>query len=147
MGGGRVRGLLAAVDPDEPLRLAEKPTGGDTPGVAQRAVITVASGNTNMAVGKLALLIALAATGPCRIRLYSTSAARGADADRPPGTLPAQGSGCLLEFIATSGLLSAPLAPAPTVSNLEVPPVAQVYANILADSGSVDVTFTYLKLE
>lgn len=123
------------------------PGSGEGGGTAlARTTKTVNAGLGTLATGKSALLLQIAATTAARIRVYATAAARAADASRPTGTLPAQGSGCLLEYITTSTFLGGVLAPAATAYNADGTPASQVYTNVEA-TGACTVTFTLLKLE
>lgn len=142
----RIRGLAAAQAQDEPVRKKEA---GGAVGSSGRQTIAVTEGSGNLAVGKSAVLLRLSATAACRVRVYSTAAARTADAPRNTGTLPAQGAGCLLEFITTPTLLSADLAPAVTTYNRDGELQDFVYYLIEPTLPAVasTVTFTYISLE
>lgn len=142
----RIRGLAAAVSQDEPVR--KKEAGGGA-GSAGRQTLTVNEGSGDLAVGKSAVLLRVSATAPARIRVYSRAAARTADAGRNTGTLPAQGSGCLLEFITTPTLLAADLAPAVTAYNQDGDLQDFVYYLIepILPAVAAAVTFTYISLE
>lgn len=123
------------------------PAGADAVGAATRATVTVGPGTSTAAVGKTALLLAIACTAAARVRLYCTAAARSADAGRTAGTAAPQGSGLLLEFIATAELLGAPLTPGIVAYNLDTTPTGVIYANVQPAAGSAYATLTYLKLE
>lgn len=49
--------------------------------------------------------------GPLRVRLYTSAVKRDADLLRPIGAVVPEGSGLMLEFVSTPGLLSADLTP------------------------------------
>lgn len=123
------------------------PPGNDAVGAAVRGVASFSEGTGTIAVGKVALLIAIETDAPARIRLYATAAARAADASRPAGTDAAQGAGLLLEFISTAGLLAAPLTPGVVAHNEDTTPTGVVYYNVQPAGASSDVAVTYLKLE
>lgn len=135
------------------LASLEGPPGADSTvpgppgGVAAMASISAVQGTPTIAVGRSAILLHLQASAAARIRLYTTAAHRTADAGRAAGTLPAQGSGCLLEFIATGALLEADLAPAVVVFNYDGPTASLVYANIEPVGATCTLTLKYLALE
>jgi len=124
-----------------------EPTVWGPPGAAVRASITIGDGDSTLATGRTALLLAIECTEPARIRLYGTAAARSADAARSAGTAPPQGAGLLLEFIATAELLGAPLTPAIIAANLDDPTAGVIYTSVESVSAPADVTFIYLPQE
>lgn len=130
-----------------PLTDITGPPGADAVGAATRSTITLASGTGTAAVGKVALLIALAASAEARIRFYGTAAARTADASRAANVAAPQGSGLLLEFIAVTALLGAPLTPGIIASNMDTTPTGVIYYNIQPIGGAMSVDLTFLKLE
>lgn len=136
-----------SIDDTDPLNPVISAPSSSAPTFARNTVV-VAEGMNSMATGKASILSKLSATSPARIRVYGTAAARAADASRGTGTFPAAGSGCLLEFITTAELLTAPLSPAVSASNFDTPPAGNLYCNIEPiGSTECDVTFTYLTLE
>ena len=130
-----------------PLSDITGPPGADAVGAATRSTITLASGTGTAAVGKLALLIKLAASAEARIRFYSTAAARTADASRAANVAAPQGAGLLLEFIAVTALLGAPLTPGIVAYNLDTTVTGVIYYNIQPVGGAMTVDLTFLKLE
>ena len=138
-------------DPDwidlVPLADLKGADGADALGAVARATVTISDGTSTAAIGKTALLLAISCTAPARVRLYCTAAARTADAARPATTAAPQGSGLLLEFLATAELLAAPLTPGIVAYNLDAVPSGVIYANVQPAGGSADATLTYLKLE
>ena len=130
-----------------PLADLKGADGADALGAVARATVTISDGTSTAAVGKTALLLAISCTAPARVRLYCTAAARTADAARPATTAAPQGSGLLLEFLATAELLAAPLTPGIVAYNLDAVPSGVIYANVQPAGGSADATLTYLKLE
>lgn len=144
MGGGRIRQLQAAVNPDEPLRKAEA---GGLLGI--RNAISTIQGTSELDVGRTASFLRIDTATPCRVRIYTTNSARGADASRPAGTLPAQGSGCLFEFISVPILMGADLTPTVIVYNGDAVPIPQVYVNVepTAPATTANVSFEYIILE
>lgn len=123
------------------------PAGADAVGAATYSTITLASGTGTVAVGKAALLIKLVATDQARIRFYGTAAARTADASRAANVAAPQGSGLLLEFIAVTALLGAPLTPGIIAANMDTSPTGVIYYNIQPVGGAMSVDLTFLKLE
>lgn len=121
--------------------------GADAVGATHRADAQIPNGQSTLSTGKVSLLLAVAFTAPGRLRLYGTFAARAADAGRAAGTAPPQGSGLLLEFIATAQLLAAQLSPGIIAANVEDPVAGTIYANFEAAGGSASAAITYLKLE
>lgn len=130
-----------------PLSDITGPAGADAVGAATRSTVTLASGTGTAAVGKTALLLKIAASAEARIRFYSTAAARTADASRAANVAAAQGSGLLLEFIAVTALLGAPLTPGIIGYNLDTTPTGVIYYNIQPVGGAMTVDLTFLKLE
>lgn len=123
------------------------PAGADAVGAATHSTITLTSGTGTAAVGKVALLIKLVATDQARIRFYGTAAARTADASRAANVSAPQGSGLLLEFIAVTALLGAPLTPGIIAANMDTSPTGVIYYNIQPVGGAMSVDLTFLKLE
>lgn len=126
----------------------EDGTGGGGP-AATRTTSTAPEGASTIGLGRTSLMLRVDATAPCRIRVYTTAALRTADLSRPTGTRPAQGAGCLLEFIAVADLLGAWLTPAPTITAPNAPDGPNVFMLIEPAAGGAycEVTFTFLKLE
>ena len=130
-----------------PLSDLQGEPGADAVGAATRATVVASTGTSSLAVGRVALLLAIECDAPARVRLYATAAARGADAGRTAGTAAPQGAGLLLEFIATVGLPGAPLTPGVVAYNLDGPTAPVIYANVQPTGGSASASITYLKLE
>lgn len=114
-------------------------------GVSARNTVALPNGLASVVIARLATLVSIQCTAPARVRLYCTAAARSADAGRATGTLPAQGAGCLLEFIATPALLAAPLTPGVFVYNLDTPATNTIYTNV--EGGSATATLAFNALE
>lgn len=70
-------------------------------------------------------LLQLTVDGPARVRFYATTASRTADADRPIGTDPSQGSGLVLEYVAPAAGTYI-LSPVIDGSNLEDAPTSAI---------------------
>lgn len=115
-----------------------------------RTTAVAGPGISEIGLGRTSLMLRLDSSAPCRIRVYTTRALLNADASRAAGTLPPQGSGCLLEFITVSALLGAWLAPAVTITAPNAAEAPNVHLLIEpTDPNGVycEVTFTFLKLE
>ena len=113
-----------------------------------RRSLTATEGTGTLDVGRAALLLRVATTAPARMRLYTTAAARDADASRPAGTLPPQGAGLVLEFITTAALLMADLAPSVAACNADSPVLPRIYHNIEPIGGpAASATITFITLE
>lgn len=94
---------LAALDArQQPRATASKTTASLAAGASEQGTITLAAGYR---------LLRITSSAPARVRLYTTAAKQAADLARPIGTDPAGDHGCVLEYVATSGLLSADLSP------------------------------------
>lgn len=95
-------------------------------------------------------LLRLSTNNPCWVRLYSSAAARAADASRPLDTDPLPGSGVLAEVASSLGGYNQPLSPAALCFNSETPENAMTYVSLLNLTGSVrnyTVTLTILPQE
>lgn len=105
--------------------------------------------STTVALGKSYVLQTIEASAACRVRLYSSDAARTADSARPYSTRPAAGIGLIAEFRFT-GAGAIDCSPKPVGSNMEVVPAADIPVLIQNESGGViaiDLTFKVLVLE
>lgn len=127
--------------------------GGSLPARATITTTTALLGNLTSESGTVALgksfeLLKLVADHYCRVRLYSTAAARAADAARAFGTAVAVGTqhGLIadVQLDAVTGL-SWIMSPKEIGSNMDEPATTSIYYNIENRSGSsnaVSVTFT-----
>lgn len=83
-----------------------------------------------------------------RVRLYTTTAKRDADAARPVGTDPTGDHGLILDVVTTTGVLSLELSP---VVDAYLPGTAGTVPitvdNLSAGTSTVLVTFTYVRTE
>ena len=99
-------------------------------------------------LGKSFALQKVTVNKQCWVRIYSDTAARTADASRTQGTDPADGSGVIAEFIATSANTEFKVTPLLWVGLMihetEVPVAIQ---NNSGATGTVTVTIAALKLE
>jgi hypothetical protein len=110
-------------------------------GATQTGVITL---------GKSSLILKFTASCACRIRLYSTSAYRTADAARPPGTDPTGEHGVMLDIVLPAGNSTWDLSPLAAVTNDDAPPISDIYYAIQNKSGAaaaVTATLTRITLE
>lgn len=103
-----------------------------------------------VALGKSFFLIRVAADRACRVRLYSTAAARAADAARAIGTDPSGEHGLISDHVLTAGNLIFDLSPQVLGANLEAVLSSAIPYAIQNRSGAthtVEVTFTRITLE
>lgn len=103
-----------------------------------------------VALGKAFMLLRVSADRPCRVRLYSTAAARAADAAREPGTDPEGEHGLIVDLVFAPSNLTLDLAPMVIGACLEDTVVSSVpYAiqNLSGSTSTVAVSFTRLNLE
>lgn len=130
----------------------------DTAVSAERktATVTTPSLGVNVAhegtieLAKSFRLIKMVTNRPCRVRLYTTPAARAGDAARPVGTDPGQNTGNTFEAITVSGFLTLDLTPQVDGSNLEATSTSAIPYSIQnrdTVAGTVTVTFTYFATE
>lgn len=87
---------------------------------------------------------------PARVRAYSTSAHRTADAARAVGTDPTGNHGCLLDLVTTAAMLTVDLSPMVDVCNLDSPVADKIYfaiTNLDTVAGIVTTTITYRRAE
>lgn len=120
---------------------------------ATRKVVTLttgvlAQGDTETGVVALGLVfeaLRVTLSGAARLRLYSTAAARAADASRPYTTRVVSGSGLILEVRSLAALDQA-LDPHAHGANFETVPTVDIpYAvQNLGAAGAVTVTFTVI---
>ena len=93
-------------------------------------------------------VLRVSADGPCRIRLYSSAAARAADLSRPVSTAPTPGTGLILEVVLTAAG-SLDLDPHAHGANMEAEPSAILPAAITntGPNAALAVSFVYLTRE
>jgi hypothetical protein len=90
--------------------------GGSMPqrGTVAKTTASLAAGASESGtidLGKSYRLMTISTSAPARVRLYTTTAKRDADAARALGTDPTGDHGLMLEFVSTAGLLAADLSP------------------------------------
>ncbi len=126
-------------------------------GLSSRATVTKTTASLannavetgTVALAKSCLLIKVTVDRACRIVLYSTSAARTADAGRVLGVPPTAGLGILAEF-APTGAGDTFCGPIVILANGDVSPATDIYYAITNMSGSthtVQADFLHVKLE
>lgn len=109
-----------------------------------------ASENDDQAVFKAAQCYSITTDRAARVRAYSTSAHRTADAARAAGTDPTGNHGCLLDVVLVAGTLTIDLSPVVNLVNLDGTPATTIYFAVTNTSGStstVQVTLTVRKSE
>lgn len=101
-------------------------------------------GNVNLALAYR--IYALVADRACRVRFYTTSALRLADADRDPGEDPVYEHGVMGDFVFTGPgqLTAAPMIDGFVPSGISVPYAIQ---NLSGGSSTVRVDFTWIRTE
>jgi hypothetical protein len=118
--------------------------------VTTASIADAAEVTGTVALGRSFFLLRIAADKPCRVRLYSTAAARTADASRPVGQDPSGEHGIIADFNLVTGNLAFDCAPVPVGANLEGSLSANIpYAiqNKSGSTGTVQVTFSRATLE
>ncbi|MBW3637679.1 MAG: hypothetical protein KY445_14635, partial [Armatimonadetes bacterium] len=106
--------------------------------------------NFDIAAGKTANLLNVATNVAAEIRLYTTAAARTADAGRAAGTAPTAGSGLLYQGTTEAGKLSIPCTPSALIFNLDATPSTTIYGsakNLSGLANTVTTTLTTLTIE
>lgn len=118
--------------------------------VTTASVADAAEVTGTAALGRSFFLLRIAADKPCRVRIYSTAAARAADAARLIGQDPSGEHGIIADFNLVTGNLAFDCAPVPVGANLEGSLSANIPYAIQNKSGStatVQVTFTRATIE
>lgn len=107
-----------------------------------------ATGNTALALAKSYRLLTVQCSRAARVRVYTTTAARTADAARPVEDEPGPDAGVVLDFVAGDTAVHA-LSPLVDGTNLESTPVTSIPIAVTNDgtTGTVQVTVTYLATE
>lgn len=84
-----------------------------------------------------------------RVRIYSTAAARDADAGRAVGVDPGDNAGVIFDVVTTAALLDLRLQPQPVGSNFDGPVADQLYYRVRNDgaAGAVTVDLTTQRVE
>jgi hypothetical protein len=118
------------------------------------ALASNATENDSITVSKTFQLLMVQVSSYARVRLYSTAAARGADANRNVGAVVPAGTmnGVIADIAMTPslGVTTWMMSPAALGFNDDSPVAPTVYAaitNLLSTSSTITVTLTYLPLE
>lgn len=128
---------------------------GSTPTRGDVAVTTASLADNaveagTIALGKSSLVMTFTGSVKCRLRLYSTSAYRTADAARPPGTDPTGEHGIMLDIVLPTGNLTWDLSPLSLVTNADGSPVSNIYyaiQNLSGSAAAITATLTRILLE
>lgn len=119
--------------------------------IATASLADNATENAVALMGKHAIVRRIQSNRAARVRAYSTSAARAADAARAIGTEPANGvDGLLLEAVFAAGNLALNARQAAILHNADAPAQQAIYwaiQNRSGAAGAVEVTITKLTLE
>lgn len=93
-------------------------------------------------------LLTIQTSKPARVRLYTTPAARTADASRALGTDPDAAAGVALEYV-TADVITYSLSPTVSAANLESTPSDDIPMSVTnnGSTGTVTVTVTYEQVE
>ena len=135
-------------------------SGGGGGGSASRTTASISQSLDSMAshlstvsLAKTFVLMSVASTVPCRLRLYNTTGARDSDAGRPPETplFSSTQHQCICDLLlnAATGLTWI-LSPQPNGSDGAGTPtgdIAYILTNLSNTTQTVDVTITYLPEE
>lgn len=109
--------------------------------------------NGVVTLGKSFLLLKIVADRNCRVRLYSTAAARTADASRPFGTDPTAGTqhGVICDLLVTSAdsltWILSPQAPGSCMEASVTRDIPYAIQNLSGATSTVQVTFTVVETE
>jgi len=141
-------------DPD--AATARATLGMGSIGVRQDVVITTASLAANADESSFvtlvtagAILLTIAVDRACRVRFYTTQAARDADLTRTESTKPTAGTGVLAEFV-IPGASTVHTSPPAVLANGDGPVAKKIWYTIRNESGAthtVAVTITILPIE
>lgn len=104
----------------------------------------------NFTLGKTFVLTKVSADRACRMRLYSTDAARAADVSRAPGTEPMGEHGVIADLVFTSGNLTLDLAPIIFGSDQKATRDGQIpmrLDNLSGADHTIALTFTKILIE
>lgn len=130
-------------------------SGVNVGGSGERQTITVTtdemepceSVNAIAPIGESGEIYFIATDKPARVRVYSSEAARAADAEREVDVPGAAGIGLLAEVITASGALSVPMAPPADYFNADDPIQGVVYLSVTSYydiEANVEVTLTFV---
>jgi len=153
--------LMRTVLPTTVVGADSNPTTSAAPAIARTAVSFITGSlannaieNDSVTISKTFQLLMLTVSAYARVRLYSTAAARTADANRPVGVpvTPGSMSGLIADVSMTIalGVQTWMMSPAATGCNDDAAPSPTIYAAVTNLSGAtttITVTLTYLPLE
>jgi hypothetical protein len=117
---------------------------------ASIANLATATGTASVATTGILLGASTGTNGSCRVRLYSTAAARTADAARAVGTDPTPESGCLADLVLADANSHALTLLPFCFANADGTPSSTLYYSVTsyqAVATTFAVTLTYLALE
>jgi hypothetical protein len=118
-------------------------------GVATGSFASGSTLNTAITGFKGYILYTVQVSHACRVRIYTDTASRTADASRAEGVAPAAGAGLVAEVI-TAGAATRIIAPAAAGFNVEAIPTTAIPISVTNKSGStnnITVTLTLLQTE
>lgn len=127
-----------------------------TPPTRQTANYTTASLAPNasetgtITLAKSYRLLHISTSRPAWVEIYTTAAAMTADASRTVDEDPATDAGLMLEYVTTSGMLSAPLSPLVDGYNAEAVPSSSIslrITNLDTASGTVALNLVWIETE
>lgn len=96
------------------------------------------------------VLLSVNADQPCRLRMYSTSSARAADAARDVDSRPTAGGGLLAEFVFETLNQTIPLSPIAILANGDGPAALTVYyivQNLSGGTATINISLSTLPME
>jgi hypothetical protein len=114
------------------------------------SIAVSATENDDVTIAKGAVVLSVTTNRPARVRAYSSSAHRTADAARAAGTDPTGNHGCLMDVVTAAGLLTIDTAPLIGLANMDGTPVTTIYfatQNLDAGAGVVTVALTVRQAE
>lgn len=119
---------------------------GVTRQIARLDNLPAGAARGTITMGRCVSLLTIKSTEPARIRLYCTQVAGDQDLARNAGVFPANSSGLMIEFIATSSILKGLMSPAQVIYNDDAPTNSWLYYTVESAAGT-NVEFTYLEYE
>jgi hypothetical protein len=122
----------------------------DTASYATASLAAAATENGTVTLAAGYRLYAVACNVPARVRVYTTAAKLAADASRPIGTDPTGDHGLMVEFVSTSGLLTADLSPVVDGFDGKATPDGLIpisVTNTGVGATAITVTFDYIRTE
>lgn len=132
----------------------QKGSKGYTAPKRQKATYTTGSlgaGSYEMGTIDLAIsykVLRIKTSSPARVRLYDSDAGQAGDVARAIGVDPGDGSGVILEFVSTSGLLTATLSPLVSGTSTEFTPSKRIPITVTnTDTSSTPITVTLTWIE